>query len=95
MVFEAKHTDSDRIEQTAIRFSKCSPARLLWSPRWLRWILERAVAISLLSMCSELWVYGIDNPSEGMKAEIEYAKEHGILVRDAVEVYQHTDGEQI
>lgn len=59
---------------------------------------ERALGmdlgISLLSMCSELWAYGMDNPSEGMKAEIEYAKEHGILVRDAVEVYQHT-GEEL
>ena len=52
------------------------------------------MGIALLSMCSEIWVYGIDNPSEGMKAEIEYAKEHGILVRDAVEVYQHT-GEEL
>lgn len=59
---------------------------------------ERAVGmdmgIALLSMCSEIWVYGIDNPSEGMKAEIEYAEEHGILVRDAAEVYQHT-GEEL
>ena len=56
--------------------------------------LGMELGISLLSMCSELWVYGIDNPSEGMKAEIEYAKDHGILVRDAVEVYQHT-GEEL
>ena len=59
---------------------------------------ERALGmelwISLLGICSELWVYGMDSPSEGMKAEIEYAKEHGILVRDAVEVYQHT-GEEL
>jgi len=33
-------------------------------------------------------VYGIQNPSEGMKAEIELAKELGIPVRDAAEVYQ-------
>lgn len=56
--------------------------------------LGMELGISLLSMCSEIWVYGIDNPSEGMKAEIEYAKDHGILVRDAVEVYQHT-GEEL
>ena len=31
------------LEGAASRFSKCSPARLLWSPRWLRWTLERAV----------------------------------------------------
>ena len=53
---------------------------------------DRAVGmdmgISLLSMCDELWVYGIDNPSEGMKAEIAYAEEHGIPVRDAADVYR-------
>lgn len=58
---------------------------------------ERALGmelwLSLLGICSELWVYGIDNPSEGMKAEIEYAKEHGILVRDAAEAYQSAGSE--
>ena len=47
---------------------------------------ERALGmeagIELLSMCDELWVYGLDNPSEGMQAEIEYAKAHGITIRD-------------
>ena len=52
------------------------------------------MGIALLSMCSELWVYGMEIPSEGMKREIEYATEHGILVRDAVEVYKHT-GEEL
>jgi hypothetical protein len=47
------------------------------------------IGIALLSMCSEIWVYGIENPSEGMKNEIDYATDHGILIRDAVEVYQH------
>lgn len=55
--------------------------------------LGMELGISLLGICSELWVYGIDNPSEGMKAEIEYAKEHGILVRDAAEAYQSTGNE--
>lgn len=58
---------------------------------------ERAIGmemgIAFLSMCSEIWVYGMENPSEGMKREIEYAMEHGILVRDVMEVYQHTDEE--
>lgn len=52
------------------------------------------IGIALLSMCSEIWVYGMENPSEGMKHEIEYATEHGILVRDAVDVYQNT-GEEL
>lgn len=33
------------------------------------------MGIALLDMCSEIWVYGMDNPSEGMKAEIEYVLE--------------------
>lgn len=41
------------------------------------------LGIALLDMCDELWVYGINNPSEGMKKEIAYAKEHGIPVKDA------------
>lgn len=39
------------------------------------------LGIALLDMCDELWVYGINNPSEGMKKEIAYAKEHGIPVK--------------
>ena len=52
------------------------------------------IGTALLSMCSEIWVYGMENPSEGMKHEIESATEHGILVRDAVDVYQNT-GEEL
>lgn len=36
----------------------------------------------------EVWVYGIQNPSEGMKAEIKLAQKIGIPVMDAAEVYQ-------
>lgn len=58
---------------------------------------DRAVGmelgIAMLDMCSELWVYGIENPSEGMKAEIAYAKEHGIPVRDAADVYRDKTSE--
>lgn len=57
--------------------------------------LGMELGLSLLSMCSELWVYGIDNPSEGMRGEIEYAKEHGILVRDAVKAYQSAGQETL
>lgn len=46
------------------------------------------IGLELLKECNEVWVYGIQNPSEGMKAEIELAKELGIPVRDATEVYQ-------
>ena len=40
------------------------------------------MGLSLLAMCDELWVYGIENPSEGMRNEIEYAKQHQIPIRD-------------
>ena len=47
---------------------------------------ERALGlgldIDLLKLCEEIWVYGADNPSEGMQAEIEYARRVGILVRE-------------
>ncbi len=53
---------------------------------------DRAVGmdmgLALLDMCDEIWVYGIQNPSEGMKREIAYAEANGIPVRDAAEVYQ-------
>lgn len=45
------------------------------------------LGIALLDMCDELWVYGINNPSEGMKREIDYAKERGIPVKDAADLY--------
>ena len=38
--------------------------------------------LDLLSICDELWVYGLDNPSEGMAAEIAMAKELAIPIRD-------------
>ena len=44
--------------------------------------------ISLLDMCDELWVYGIENPSAGMAAEIKYAREHEIPVIDAAKLYK-------
>ena len=36
----------------------------------------------LLLECSEVWVFGLDNPSEGMKAEIALAIRSGIPVKD-------------
>lgn len=59
---------------------------------------ERALGmdmgIALLDICDELWVYGIENPSEGMSREIEYAKEHEIPIRDAAEVYRQGQQEE-
>lgn len=46
------------------------------------------MGLSLLAMCDELWVYGIEKPSEGMRSEIEYAKQHQIPIRDAAELLQ-------
>lgn len=50
--------------------------------------LGMELGLAMLDMCDELWVYGIQNPSEGMKREIAYAEENGIPVRDAAEVYR-------
>lgn len=52
------------------------------------------LGIALLDMCDELWVYGINNPSEGMKKEIAYAKEHGIPVKDAADLYRLREQEK-
>lgn len=57
---------------------------------------ERAAALEigreLLQECSEVWVFGaLDNPSEGMKAEIAQAIRCGIPVRDGqAEVMKRT-----
>ena len=50
--------------------------------------LGMELGLALLDICDELWVYGIENPSEGMRREIEYAEAHGIPIRDAAEVYR-------
>ena len=44
--------------------------------------LGMAAGIELLDKCDELWAFDMDAPSEGMRAEIEYAKERGIPVKD-------------
>lgn len=47
---------------------------------------ERAKAMNaglqLLRMCSEVWVFGLDHPTEGMQAEIAEAIRHNIKVKD-------------
>ena len=45
-----------------------------------------AAGLKLLELCDEVWVVGIDNPSAGMKAEIEFAKRIEIPVRDYFEI---------
>lgn len=40
--------------------------------------LGMEAGLQLLLECSEIWVYG--TPTEGMKKEIEYAKEYGIKI---------------
>lgn len=51
---------------------------------------ERAAALEigreLLQECSEVWVFGLDSPSEGMQAEIAQAIRCGIPVRDGDEI---------
>ena len=51
---------------------------------------ERRIGMNLgkelLELCDEVWVYGMENPSEGMRAEIALAKDLGIPVLDIAEV---------
>ena len=51
---------------------------------------ERSMAMDagsqLLLMCSEVWVFGLDHPSEGMQAEIALAIRHGIPIVDGDEI---------
>lgn len=48
--------------------------------------LGMAAGIELLDKCDELWAFDINQPSEGMRAEIEHAKERGIPVKDGLSV---------
>lgn len=51
---------------------------------------ERCMAmdagLQLMLMCSEVWVFGLDHPSEGMQVEIAHAIRHGIPIRDGMAV---------
>ena len=53
---------------------------------------ERALGMKLgrelLQMCDEVWVYNLERVSAGMAEEIALAKELGIQVLDAEEVYK-------
>ena len=49
-------------------------------------ILGMDAGLQLLLMCSELWVFGINKPSEGMQAEIAFAVRHGIPIRDGMKM---------
>lgn len=51
--------------------------------------LGMEAGLALLDMCDEIWVYGLNNPSEGMQAEIDYALKNGIKIRDG---FDHNNG---
>lgn len=56
---------------------------------------ERSMAMEagaqLLLSCSEVWVFGLDHPSEGMQAEIALAIRNGISVKDGeIELMKRT-----
>lgn len=51
--------------------------------------LGMEAGLALLDMCDEIWVYDLKNPSEGMKAEIDYALMNGIKIRDG---FDHNNG---
>lgn len=52
---------------------------------------ERKTALQmgrkLLTLCSEVWVSDMKNPSAGMKAEISLARQLGISVIDAADIF--------
>ena len=54
---------------------------------------ERSMAMEagmqLLLECTEVWVFGLDHPSEGMQAEIALAIRHGIPIRDGEEILKN------
>lgn len=51
--------------------------------------LGMEAGLALLDMCDEIWVYGLNNPSKGMQAEIDYALKNGIKIRDG---FDHNNG---
>jgi hypothetical protein len=56
---------------------------------------ERSMAMEagqqLLCMCSEVWVFGLDKPSEGMQAEIALAIRKRIPIRDGEEMLRRKE----
>lgn len=47
----------------------------------------------LLKGCDEIWVFGIEQPSRGMKAEIEMAERCGIPIKDGFIVCRKKEAE--
>lgn len=45
-----------------------------------------ARAMELLSICDEVWVFGIDNLSEGMEKEVKWADSNAIPVMDGFDM---------
>ena len=48
--------------------------------------MAMGAGIQLLEKCDELWAFGLENPSEGMRYELERATERGIPILDGYEV---------
>lgn len=57
-------------------------------------VMAMDAGLQLLRMCSEVWVFGLDDPSEGMQAEIAFAIRNGIKVRDGFEILKTKESEQ-
>ena len=47
------------------------------------------MGLQLLEICEEVWVFGIDNPSAGMAAEILRAAELGMPIHDGWEIVRN------
>ena len=50
-----------------------------------------ARAMELLSICDEVWVFGIDNLSEGMEKEVKWADSNSIPVMDGFDMISESE----
>ena len=51
--------------------------------------------LQLLLACSEIWVFGIEKPSEGMRLEMDLAAKRGIPIRDGVKILAKRGSESV
>ena len=47
--------------------------------------------MELLSICDEVWVFGIDNLSEGMEKEVKWADSNAIPVMDGFDMISESE----
>lgn len=78
--------------RAAFRLGYIPIAPHIYFPRFVddRNCAERRIAMragkEMLLVCSEVWAFGIDDPSEGMLEELALARKHGIPVKNGMEM---------